>query len=350
MTHLGLPVPETWMVPPKDYSPDLNDVKPTLQRYGRLFDLTKVGEELGYPVFMKPYDGGAWVGVTKIDDAKQLRAAYEQSGQRVMHVQKAVNPFDLFVRAIGIGPQVWCVRYNPDSPLHARYEVAFNYLSTEEWQRLTDMCLTINSFFQWEFNSCESLRKDGVFYPIDFANACPDFQVTSLHFHFPIMVKNMIKWSIYCAATKRQFRRNLDWEPYYAVQKKDLPFDDRLKAYAKIAHERFESDRFAEFCDKHLGNIDEVVWAFFGTERAKDIVRQKVTALFPAHEVEQFTEHFYGLVQFWRKTEVERMRVAKQQREARNAQREPAATPTAGDDGDAGATRKKKPARGKAAG
>ncbi|MBI5608906.1 MAG: hypothetical protein HY902_08485, partial [Deltaproteobacteria bacterium] len=239
MMKLGLPVPDTWMVPPKDYASDLADIKPTLQRYARLFDLKKVGQDLGYPVFMKPYDGGAWVGVTKIDDDKQLLAAYENSGTRLMHVQKAVAPFDLFVRAIGIGPQVWCVKYNPDAPLHARYEVAFNYVDAKEWQTLTDMCLTINSFFGWEFNSCESLRKDGTFYPIDFANACPDFQVTSLHFHWPVLVKNMLKWTLFCAATKRPFKMNLDWTPYYEVVKKDLPFEDRLKEYAKIAHQRF---------------------------------------------------------------------------------------------------------------
>ena len=34
-------------------------------------------------------------------------------------------------------------------------------------------------------------------------------------------------------------------------------------------------------------------------------MRAKVAALFPAHEVEEFTEHFWGLVQFWRRTESE---------------------------------------------
>lgn len=317
MMHLGLPVPETWMVPPKEYSQDLSDAKTTLNRYARLFDLTKVGQSLGYPVFMKPYDGGAWVGVTKINNDQELKAAYEKSGQRLMHVQKAVAPFDLFVRAIGIGPQTHIVKYNPDAPLHGRYEVAFNFVDGAEYQRLSDMCLTINSFFQWEFNSCESLRQNGTFYPIDFANACPDFQVTSLHYHFPVMVKNMIKWSLFCAATKREFKPNLDWAPYYAVVKKDLSFEDRLAEYTKIAHQRFETDRFVEFCDKHLAHIDEVVWEFFGTPKAKEIVRAKVAALFPAHEVDQFTDHFYGLIQFWRKTEVDRMAVAKAQRDVR---------------------------------
>jgi len=36
---------------------------------------------------------------------------------------------------------------------------------------------------------------------------------------------------------------------------------------------------------------------------AKDAIRKKVAALFPADEVEKFTEHFWGLIEFWRKTE-----------------------------------------------
>ena len=43
---------------------------------------------------------------------------------------------------------------------------------------LEDMTLTINSFFGWDFNSCEALRKDAVWHPIDFANACPNSRVS----------------------------------------------------------------------------------------------------------------------------------------------------------------------------
>lgn len=306
MMRLGMPIPETWLLPPKEPT-DYVDAKVTLQRYANLFDLIEIGEKIGYPFFMKPYDGGGWRGVSQIKNKQDLIRAYNESGQQVMHLQKSVDQFDLFVRAIGIGPQVWIVRYDPSAPLHGRYCVDFGFVNGEEWSLLTDTTLTINAFFGWEFNSCESLRKDGTFYPIDFANACPDFQVTSLHFHFPELVKRMLRWSIFVAATNRKMNPNLDWEPFFKVAAKDLPYRERLSGYAEIARERMDYERFRDFCNTHLSHLDEVVYEFFGTPAAKDLVRAKVSALYPAHEIEQFTEHFYGLIQFWRKTEADRL-------------------------------------------
>jgi hypothetical protein len=304
MMHLGLPVPDTWMLPPKSYeaTPDL---QPTLERYARLFSLKAIGEELGYPVFMKPYDGGAWVGVSKIDDGDQLHAAYDQSGKRVMHLQKAVHPFDLFVRCIGLGPQTRIVKYDPAAPLHDRYKVAYDFVNEDEAALLRDMTLTINTFFGWDFNSCEALRKDGVFYPIDFANACPDSQVTSLHYHFPWLIKANLRWSLFAAATRRKMRRTLDWQPYYDVLEQGLPLRERIAAYAAIARQRYDVERFEAFCAEHLGHLDEVTWEFFGTEVAKEAVRKKVAALFPAHEVEEFTDWFFAKIQDWRGDERE---------------------------------------------
>ena len=307
MMRLGLPVPDTWLVPPKEYEHH-DDLRPTLHRYAKLFDLSQVGEDLGYPMFMKPYDGGAWVGVNKIDDLEQLRKAYEESGTRVMHLQKAVDGFDLFVRCLGVGPQVNIIKYDPAAPLHGRYNVEFDFVTEEEQRLLRNMTLTINTFFGWDFNSCEALRLSGVFHPIDFANACPDSQVTSLHYHFPWLIKAHVKWSLFCAATRRKMHRNLDWEPYFEIAREEgMTLEERLEAYGKLAEERLETDRFEEFCEKHLAHLDEVALDLFGTDTVKDAVRAKVEALFPRHEHEEFTEHFWGLIQFWRKTEADRL-------------------------------------------
>jgi hypothetical protein len=272
-----------------------------------MFDLPAIGRKLGYPLYMKPYDGGAWVGVSKIDDAQQLVSAYDASGKRLMHLQQEVHDFDLFVRCIGVGPQLNVVRYDPSAALHDRYKVDFNFVDAEEWSLLRDMTLTINAFFGWDFNSCECLRRDGQFYPIDFANPCPDSQVTSLHYHFPWIVLSQLRWSLFCAALARPMRRTLDWEPFYEIRDRELPYRERLRAYGALAERRLDAERFREFCDRHLSHLDEVALEFFGTDVARQAVRKKVEAKFPAHEVERFTEHFWGLIQFWRKTEADRL-------------------------------------------
>ena len=76
-----------------------------------------------------------------------------------------------------------------------------------------------------------------------------------------------------------------------------------VDAYVQIAQSRFEADEFYEFCDKHLGHLDEVAHEFFGGETVRDAIRQKVESLFPAHEIEEFTELFWIRVQAWRNDE-----------------------------------------------
>lgn len=296
MTKLGLPVPETWLIPPKAYEPAA-DLQVTLERYAKFFDLGEIGEKIGYPLYMKPYDGGAWRGVSRIADTQSLWNVYDQSGTSIMHLQKGVDDFDLFVRCIGIGPQFHIIKYDPTAPLHDRYTMSRNFMSPQEEQNLRDMTMTINSFFGWDFNSCEAIRKDGQWHLIDFANACPDSQVTSLHYHFPWLVTANLKWAIYVAATKKAFRKSLDWEPYYAALAKKKTDATRLAAYAEIGHERMETKEFEAFCKKHLSHLDDVARDFFGSDMAREAIRSKVTALFPPHEIDDFTELFFNRVQ-----------------------------------------------------
>ncbi|MEQ1505288.1 MAG: hypothetical protein ABMB14_23860, partial [Myxococcota bacterium] len=306
MMKLGLPIPPTWILPPKEYETG-GDWDVTVQRYNRLFDLGKVGDAVGYPAFLKPYDGGGWVGVTRVADERALRAAYDRSGKRVQHLQAAVKDWDLFIRAIGVGPQVNVVKYDPDQPLHDRYRVEFNFVTGDEWQRAARICRTINAFFGWDFNSCEMLRAQSILHPIDYANACPDSQVTSLHFHFPWLVKALLRWTIFNAVTGRRKRLTHDWEQYFVAREQGLAegvtFDEQLSRYDAIARKWFDTDAFEAFDKEFLGSLDEVALGFFGEQRFYDIVQQKVEALFPKHEVKQFTDHFFGMVQFWRKTE-----------------------------------------------
>jgi len=299
MMRLGFPVPETWLIPPKAYE-ESADLQATLSKYAKMFDLGEIGDRIGYPLFMKPYDGGAWVGVTAIKDKEALLKAYDESGTRVMHLQEGVNPFDTFVRCVGLGPQWRFVNYDPDAPLHDRYRMERDFLGTSDEITLSNMTMVINAFFGWDFNSCEALRSNGIWRPIDFANACPDSQVTSLHYHFPWLIKANLRWSIYCAATDRSMHANQNWQAYFDIAAEGGTFDEKLERYAELALRYFEADQFEEFCEKHLSHLDEVAHEFFGSDVVMDAIQQKVTSLYPEHEVDEFAQLFWQRIQTWR--------------------------------------------------
>lgn len=303
MIRLGFPVPETWLVPPRAYDP-VADLEFTLQRYAQHFDLGAIGRELGYPIFMKPYDGGGWRAVSRIEDEAELRKAYDESGKMVMLLQEAIQPYDRFVRCVGLGPQVRTVLYDPSAPLHDRYTTERDFLSPEERELVEGMTLVINAFFGFDFNSCELLRREGVWHPIDFANPCPDSQVTSLHYHFPWLIKANLRWAIFAATTKR-YMKTVEWQPYFDAVEEGMTLRERLEALLPLAHARFDTEEFRAFCDTHLGHLDEVAWEWFGTPDARDAIHRKVSALFPAHEVDEFTELFWSRVQDWRGDEAE---------------------------------------------
>ena len=302
MMRLGFHIPNTWLLPPKEYdrSPDLQQ---TLESYARLFDLGQVGEELGYPMYMKPYDGGGWVGVNRVGNEEELRERYDDSGKFVMHLQRGIDPFDRFVRCVGMGPQIRAVDYDPSAPLHDRYRPGEDFLSDADAEHLRQLTKTINAFFCWDFNSCEALHRDQIWHPIDFANPCPDSQVTSLHYHFPWLIKANLRWSLFCAATRRPMRMNADWAPYFAIADEGGSFEENLPRYAALADAHFETERFEKFCEQHLGHLDELADEYFGTDAAHQAIRKKVVVLYPENEHDEFTELFWQRIQDWRETD-----------------------------------------------
>ena len=102
LIRLGMKVPDTVLVP---YKNPVDNVRwaYTSEKYNRSFDLDKVAEDLGFPLYMKPFDGGAWRGVSRIEDRGDLHRAYDESGEMLMHLQATVD-YDHFARALSIGP------------------------------------------------------------------------------------------------------------------------------------------------------------------------------------------------------------------------------------------------------
>jgi hypothetical protein len=299
MMRLGLDVPDTVLVPYKN-PPENAKYAYTAQRYNRSFDLDAIADQLGYPIFMKPYDGGAWVGVSQIRNREELHRAYDESGQRLMHLQKAVAGFDVFARSLSIGAETMVMKFDPDQPMHARYTVSHDFLDAQTGDETVAIGRLVNAFFRWEFNSCETLIKDGRVHPIDYANACPDVAITSLHYYFPWAMKALVKWSVFCTATGRRPRYDLDTRRYFDIaDREDLAYAEKLAAYRQLADDYFEVERYADFCASRLSSLDEVAVEYFGGPDFDRLLIDTVRSTFPAHEHDHFIAHYRGLLAAW---------------------------------------------------
>ena len=216
MMRLGLKVPDTWLVPYKQ-PPGDERFAYTAARYNQPFDLADVAGRIGYPLFMKPFDGGAWVGVSQVRDPRELAERYDESGQRLMHLQKAVDGFEVFARSLSIGPRRWSCASSPTGRSTTATRSTTTSSTPPTGDEVVTIGRTVNAFFRWEFNSCETLIRDGEVFPIDYANACPDVSVISLHYYFPWAIKALLRWSVFCCATGRPMRVAMDPAPWFAV-------------------------------------------------------------------------------------------------------------------------------------
>jgi D-Ala-D-Ala ligase-like protein len=299
MMRLGLKVPETVLVPYKNPL-DNSRYAYTAARYNKEFDLDATAEQVGYPLFMKPYDGGAWVGVSKIRNSDELHAAYDASGERLMHLQAAVEDYDVFARSLTIGPETMVMKFRPEQPMHARYEVDHGFLTADVGHEVVTISRLVNAFFRWEFNSCESLVRGTDVHPIDYANACPDVAITSLHYYFPWAMSALLRWTVFCVVTGRKPRLDTDTARYFAVgDDPSLSYAEKLGEYRRLADEYFETERYEEFCAKHLRNVDAIVYEWVTSEEFRSLLRETVRATYPVHEHEKFLGHFGGLIDAW---------------------------------------------------
>jgi protein associated with RNAse G/E len=299
MMRLGLKVPETVLVPYKNPL-DNSRYAYTSARYNQAFDLDATAAQVGYPMYMKPYDGGAWVGVSRIRNPDELHAAYDASGERLMHLQAAVEGYDVFARSLTIGPETMVMKFRPEQPMHSRYEVDHGFLTADVGHEVVTISRLVNAFFRWEFNSCESLVRGTDVHPIDYANACPDVAITSLHYYFPWAMAALLRWTVFCVVTGRRPRLDTDTSRYFAVaDDPSLSYAEKLGEYRRLADEYFETEKYEEFCDRHLANVNEIVYDWVNSEEFRSLLRETVRATYPVHEHEKFLGHFGGLFDAW---------------------------------------------------
>ena len=176
-----------------------------------------------------------------------------------MHLQASVEDFDVFARSLSIGAETMVMHFEPDRPMHDRYQVDHDFLSAETGDEVVTISRLVNAFFRWEFNSCETIVKDGVASPIDYANASPDVALTSLHYYFPWAIRALVRWTAFCSATGRQMRINQTTRDYFEIgDREDLTYEEKLAEYRRLADAYFQVPSTTSSAPTKLPHLDEI--------------------------------------------------------------------------------------------
>ena len=150
-----------------------------------------------------------------------------------MHLQKAVEGYDVFARSLSIGAgddgDEVPARAADARPLRGGARVPDRPTVGDEVVTISRL---VNAFFRWEFNSCEKLVAGAEVHPIDYANACPDVALTSLHYYFPWAMAALVRWTRVLRG-HRAAGRGWTSTPrrYFAIaDRDDLSYGDKLAA------------------------------------------------------------------------------------------------------------------------
>jgi hypothetical protein len=138
---LGIAIPKTVLLPQKGYPKDVDITSESLHNLKYPVDWDGLLDYVGRPAILKPYSGGGWKHVYKVNNKEELFAAYDQTAPYCMTLQEFID-FDGYVRCFTFGKtDILPVRYDPKE---RRYLVEHDYLSKDLGARIVDDARTIN--------------------------------------------------------------------------------------------------------------------------------------------------------------------------------------------------------------
>jgi hypothetical protein len=189
---LGVAIPKTVLLPQKDYIPGI--VTESLRNLEFPLDWQGIVDYVGLPAIMKPFDGGGWKNVSRVNSIEELWYEYDQTGTLCMTLQEFIA-FDQFVRCYCIGQEeVMIMPYDPTKSYLSgeQYINNPNYLTGELAERITNDVRTICRALGYDINTVEFAIKDGIPYAIDFMNPAPDAELISVGEFYHNWVTNAV--------------------------------------------------------------------------------------------------------------------------------------------------------------
>ena len=175
---LGVAVPPTVLLPHKKHPEGATSRSMRNLEYP--LDWEAIFAKVGEHGFLKPVDGGGWRDVFYIRNREEFFHAYDQTRDRCMVYQKAVD-FCEYFRCYVVGQKkVRIMPYDPRLPHAERYVKNPPPSSKTLWKRMEQDARKLCSALGYDLNTVEFAVENGIPYAIDFMNPVPDADLSSV--------------------------------------------------------------------------------------------------------------------------------------------------------------------------
>lgn len=209
---LGVAIPKTVLLPQKDYMEGI--VSESLRNLAFPMDWQGIVDYVGLPAFMKPFDGGGWKNVSKVNSLEELLTEYNKTGTLCMTLQEGID-FDQFVRCYCVGQEeVMIMAYDPRKPYLSgeQYIHDPDYLAPELADRVRKDVRTLCTALGYDINTVEFAIKDGVPYAIDFMNPAPDAELASVGEFYHNWITNAVIELVFKRLNESAQRSRYRWD------------------------------------------------------------------------------------------------------------------------------------------
>ncbi len=206
----GVAIPRSVLLPSKDHPTDTEAASFSNLRFP--LDWDEVFSYLGFPIYLKPSDGGGWKHVYRCENPEAFFEAYQKTETICMMAQEEIV-FTQYYRCYVLGREhVHLMEYNPKAALHEQYVRDPAPIEPALEEKLKRDCLALCDALGYDFNTVELAVRDGVPFAIDFTNPCPDAERASVgDDNFAWIVDNAANFLIDRALHPRPFEMTGTW-------------------------------------------------------------------------------------------------------------------------------------------
>lgn len=209
-TKIGVAVPKTVILPSNQHPDDTNER--SFRNLAYPLDWKGIFDYVGFPAYFKPFAGGGWKNVYKLNDDKDFFKAYNETGQLVMMLQEEIVFSDYFRCYCLDRRDVHIMQYDPKQPHHLRYVRNPKPIEKKILDKVHEGVLKLNNALGYDFNTVEFAVRDGIPFAIDFCNPAPDADVHSVgEENFEWIVEAAANMSIRRAKEHKPGQNNLTW-------------------------------------------------------------------------------------------------------------------------------------------